>query len=338
MATVFSSSDGDGEVLASMLAALAQPQVVLSPTLFHNSVFNAPAGYWSIGVGALATSITVSAGAASFVAGLKEAHSQVLRYRRGGAVYRLRRAVSCRIGVVCAQCRRSPARSACALRLRRTPISSDGHPRLPTGNAQRRRPRLPLQNCWRDSPATRLRLRCRCCEPLHTGGATRLGASLSRRVEPLARLPAMTADRARIEALIPQQGRDVPARRRGFLGRATYHLLHHATPCCDQSAAHGQWTFVIARHRIRGAGDGRAWRADGAGRGGGRSVGLLLSARDCRVLLFAAGRHRGTARSSKPRKWATMTQTRLYGFKVTAHGDALVEGRATVLIRDGSGP
>ena len=60
--TVFSSSDGDGEVLASMLAALAQPQVVLSPTLFHNSVFNAPAGYWSIGSGAHAASITVMRG------------------------------------------------------------------------------------------------------------------------------------------------------------------------------------------------------------------------------------------------------------------------------------
>ena len=33
-----------------------------------------------------------------------------------------------------------------------------------------------------------------------------------------------------------------------------------------------------------------------------------------------------------------MTQTRLYGFKVTAHGDAVVEGRAAVMIRDGSGP
>jgi Beta-ketoacyl synthase, N-terminal domain len=75
--TIFSTSDGDGEVLASMLAALAQPQVVLSPTLFHNSVFNAPAGYWSIGAGAHAASVTVSAGAASFVAGLKEAHGQV---------------------------------------------------------------------------------------------------------------------------------------------------------------------------------------------------------------------------------------------------------------------
>lgn len=79
--TVFSSSDGDGEVLANMLAALALEQVVLSPTLFHNSVFNAPAGYWSIGARAPAASITVSAGPASFVAGLREAHAQVLATR-----------------------------------------------------------------------------------------------------------------------------------------------------------------------------------------------------------------------------------------------------------------
>ncbi|MEO8346526.1 MAG: beta-ketoacyl synthase chain length factor [Betaproteobacteria bacterium] len=78
LASVFSSSDGDGEVLASMLAALAQPQVTLSPTLFHNSVFNAPSGYWSIGSGAVAPSITLSAGRASFAAGLAEARAQII--------------------------------------------------------------------------------------------------------------------------------------------------------------------------------------------------------------------------------------------------------------------
>ena len=77
LVTVFSSSDGDGEVLASMLAALAQSQVVLSPTLFHNSVFNAPSGYWSIGSRSRAASITVCAGVASFAAGLKEAQAEV---------------------------------------------------------------------------------------------------------------------------------------------------------------------------------------------------------------------------------------------------------------------
>jgi hypothetical protein len=76
--SVFSSSDGDGEVLGSILDALSQSQVVLSPTLFHNSVFNAPSGYWSIGSGANSASITVCAGAASFAAGLREAHAQIV--------------------------------------------------------------------------------------------------------------------------------------------------------------------------------------------------------------------------------------------------------------------
>ncbi len=78
MATVFSSCDGDGDVLASILTALAQREVVLSPTLFHNSVFNAPAGYWSIGRRAGAASVTISAGSASFAAGLRESRAQIM--------------------------------------------------------------------------------------------------------------------------------------------------------------------------------------------------------------------------------------------------------------------
>lgn len=113
MATVFSSSDGDGEVLCNMLVALAQPQVVLSPTLFHNSVFNAPAGYWSIGSRARAASITVSAGAASFVAGLKEAHGQVLA--TGAAVLYI--AYDAPFPAALASFARSAEPFACALRL-----------------------------------------------------------------------------------------------------------------------------------------------------------------------------------------------------------------------------
>ena len=78
LASVFASADGDGPVLASMLDALAQPAVTLSPTLFHNSVFNAPAGYWTIASGACVASTTVAAGAGTFAAGLLEAGSQVV--------------------------------------------------------------------------------------------------------------------------------------------------------------------------------------------------------------------------------------------------------------------
>ena len=120
MATVFSSSDGDGEVLCNMLVALAQPQVVLSPTLFHNSVFNAPAGYWSIGSRAHAASITVSAGAASFVAGLREAHGQVLA--TGAPVLYV--AFDAPFPAALASFARSAEPFACALRLQ--PVTDSG--------------------------------------------------------------------------------------------------------------------------------------------------------------------------------------------------------------------
>jgi len=127
LATVFSSSDGDGEVLANMLAALAQPQVVLSPTLFHNSVFNAPAGYWSIGSHACASSTTVSAGTASFAAGLKEAHGQVLA--TGAPVLYI--AYDAPFPAALASFARSAEPFACALRLE--PVSGsrgNGYGRL----------------------------------------------------------------------------------------------------------------------------------------------------------------------------------------------------------------
>jgi len=48
VATVFASAMGDTEITDYMCRALAGDSKVLSPTRFHNSVHNAPAGYWSI--------------------------------------------------------------------------------------------------------------------------------------------------------------------------------------------------------------------------------------------------------------------------------------------------
>jgi hypothetical protein len=62
IASVFATADGDGQVLASTLQTLAQDAAAMSPTLFHNSVFNAPAGYWTIASQSRARSTTVSAG------------------------------------------------------------------------------------------------------------------------------------------------------------------------------------------------------------------------------------------------------------------------------------
>jgi len=73
LASVFSSSDADMGVLHRICAALAQTPRVISPTDFHNSVHNAASGYWSIGVGSMAPTTTVSAYDASFTAGLIEA-------------------------------------------------------------------------------------------------------------------------------------------------------------------------------------------------------------------------------------------------------------------------
>jgi hypothetical protein len=47
---VFASSNGDGATIGAILDALATGEGQVSPTQFHNSVHNAAAGYWSIGV------------------------------------------------------------------------------------------------------------------------------------------------------------------------------------------------------------------------------------------------------------------------------------------------
>lgn len=73
LATVFASSDGDTQIVHRICLALAEPARVLSPTDFHNSVHNAAAGYWSIAGAARLPSASLSAGDASFAAGLLEA-------------------------------------------------------------------------------------------------------------------------------------------------------------------------------------------------------------------------------------------------------------------------
>ena len=78
MTTVFSSSDGDLGIDDKICQALLPPVKMVSPTLFHNSVHNAPAGYWSIASGMKSASVSLSAGNGSFAAGLIDAASQVL--------------------------------------------------------------------------------------------------------------------------------------------------------------------------------------------------------------------------------------------------------------------
>lgn len=73
IATVFASSDGDGAITQEICETLSGAAREVSPTSFHNSVYNAPAGYWSIATRSRLTSTTVCAYDVSFAAGLLEA-------------------------------------------------------------------------------------------------------------------------------------------------------------------------------------------------------------------------------------------------------------------------
>ena len=74
--TVFASSGGDGETIHEILSVLASPNRELSPTRFHNSVHNVPAGYWSIATRSQAASTSLCCHDDSFAAGLLEAAAQ----------------------------------------------------------------------------------------------------------------------------------------------------------------------------------------------------------------------------------------------------------------------
>jgi hypothetical protein len=73
VASVFSSAMGDSEIARYMCETLAGPEKVLSPTRFHNSVHNAPAGYWSISAENRAPSNSIAGSRHSFPVALLEA-------------------------------------------------------------------------------------------------------------------------------------------------------------------------------------------------------------------------------------------------------------------------
>jgi beta-ketoacyl synthase-like protein len=81
---VFSSTRGDLAITDAMCTTLAADPRELSPTRFHNSVHNAPAGYWTVATHCHATATAISAGDSSFAAALLEAAIQV--HADGGPV------------------------------------------------------------------------------------------------------------------------------------------------------------------------------------------------------------------------------------------------------------
>ncbi|MGV8990317.1 MAG: beta-ketoacyl synthase chain length factor [Thiobacillus sp.] len=78
LSTVFASSGADGDNCNAICAVLASEDRHISPTRFHNSVHNAPAGYWGIASGAMAPATVLCVYDGCFSAGLLEALTQVI--------------------------------------------------------------------------------------------------------------------------------------------------------------------------------------------------------------------------------------------------------------------
>ena len=78
LATVFTSSSGEGTNCHVLCETLATPAPMVSPTRFTNSVHNAASGCWHIAVGSRASSTSLCAFDGSFGAGLIEAATSVV--------------------------------------------------------------------------------------------------------------------------------------------------------------------------------------------------------------------------------------------------------------------
>lgn len=72
-ASVFASSGGDYSIIHQICETLCTEEKFISPTRFHNSVHNAPSGYWAIATGSHQTSVSLAAYDDTFIYGLLEA-------------------------------------------------------------------------------------------------------------------------------------------------------------------------------------------------------------------------------------------------------------------------
>lgn len=82
LAGVFASSGGDYAINDQICRTLASPERMVSPTQFHNSVHNAPAGYWGIATGSREPSLSLCAYDFTVGAALLESATLVVLERR----------------------------------------------------------------------------------------------------------------------------------------------------------------------------------------------------------------------------------------------------------------
>lgn len=78
LAAVFGCSAGSGLEVHQILDSLSQPEMLVSPTQFHNSVHNAAVGYWCIGAACHQASTSIAAFDYSFPAALLKAAAQTV--------------------------------------------------------------------------------------------------------------------------------------------------------------------------------------------------------------------------------------------------------------------
>jgi hypothetical protein len=75
--SVFASSESDGQITHDICVEVVKDQPQISPTKFHNSVTNAPAGYWCMAIGSNEPSTSVAGYDATFAVALLEALTQL---------------------------------------------------------------------------------------------------------------------------------------------------------------------------------------------------------------------------------------------------------------------
>jgi hypothetical protein len=78
MHSVFASAESDGAITHDICQEVAKDSPQVSPTRFHNSVNNAPAGYWCMAIGSQAPSTSVAGYDGTFAVGLFESALQLL--------------------------------------------------------------------------------------------------------------------------------------------------------------------------------------------------------------------------------------------------------------------
>jgi hypothetical protein len=225
LAAVFTSSGADNDNCDAICKVLASDDRHISPTRFHNSVHNAPAGYWGIASGAMTPATVLCAHDASFGAGLLEALTQVAVDGIGTLLVtydmpypeplHAKRPLPAAFGIALALMPKPSAQSLARIELS---LCDDA----PTG--------WPIPNskpCAAPSPR---RAACRCCRPWRKAAPGGWSSITWHRCGSPSRSSHAARPRPRLAARPPAApGQHVPARCRHGLG-CPAHPLHGEQP------------------------------------------------------------------------------------------------------------